>query len=74
MYNAGHWDVNMMTGFGPQDGTWQLVGFVRNLMEDRIVFNQEYDLSRSGIVFSDDRGISKASFQSYGVRFQYHFE
>ena len=73
-YNAGHWDVNLMTGFGPQDGTWQLVGFVRNLMEDRIVFNQEYDLSRSGIVFSDDRGISKASFQSYGVRFQYHYE
>lgn len=74
MYNAGHWDVNLMAGIGPQSGTWQLVGFVRNLMEDRIEFNQEYDLTRSGIVFSDDRGVSKASFRSYGVRFQYNFE
>ncbi len=73
MYNAGHWDANLMTSFGPQSGSWQLVGFVRNLMEDRIVFNQEFDLTRSGIVFSDDRGISKASFRSYGVRFQYNF-
>ncbi len=73
MYNAGHWDANLMAGFGPQDGTWQFAAYVRNLMEDRIVFNQEYDLTRAGIVFTDDRGISKASFRGYGVRFQYFF-
>ena len=65
--------MNISGGFGPQDGTWQLVGFVRNLMEDRLVFNQEYDLTRSGIVFSEDRALSKASFRTYGVRFEYFF-
>ena len=74
MYNAGHWDANLMAGFGPQEGTWQFAAYVRNLMEDRIVYNQEYDLTRAGIVFTDDRGISKASFRGYGVRFQYFFK
>jgi len=73
MYNSGHWDVNMQAGFGPQDGTWMVAAYVRNLMEDRMVFNQEYDLSRAGIVFSDDRDLSKASYTNYGVRFEYKF-
>jgi outer membrane receptor protein involved in Fe transport len=73
MYNNGHWDMNLSGGFGPQDGTWQVIGFVRNLMEDKVEFNQEYDLSRSGIKFSEDRALSKASFQTYGVRFSYNF-
>jgi hypothetical protein len=73
MYNAGHWDMNISGGIGPQDGSWQLIGFVRNLMEDRLEFNQEYDLTRSGIVFSEDRALSKASFQTYGLRFSYNF-
>ena len=73
MYNSGHWDVNISGGFGPQDGSWRLLGFVRNLMEDRLVFNQEFDLTRSGIKFSEDRGLSKSAFRSYGVRFEYYY-
>jgi outer membrane receptor protein involved in Fe transport len=73
MYNSGHWDMNISGGFGPQDGSWKVVGFVRNLMEDRLVFNTEYDLTRSGIKFSEDRGLSKSAFRSYGVRFEYNY-
>ena len=74
VYPDGHWDVNLMTGIGPSDGSWRVLGFVRNLMEDRIIFKQEYDLTRAGIIFADDRGVSKSSFQSYGLRFEYNFE
>ncbi len=73
MYNSGHWDMNLSGGFGPQDGTWKVTGFVRNLMEDRIIFRPEYDLTRTGIKFSEDRGLSKASFRSYGIRFEYNY-
>ncbi len=73
MYNGGHWDMNLSGGFGPQDGSWKITGFVRNLREDRIIFRPEYDLTRSGIKFSEDRVLSKASFRSYGIRFEYNY-
>jgi outer membrane receptor protein involved in Fe transport len=73
MYNDGHWDMNISGGFGPADGSWQVLGFIRNLMEDKVEFNQQYDLTRTGIKFSEDRALSKASFQTYGVRFEYNF-
>ncbi len=81
---SGSGDVTVSAGFGPQDAAWKISGFVRNIMENRPVFNEEFDLEQKGLFSSDGINaiaqgtpaglISESSFRSYGVRFQYFFQ
>ncbi len=80
VYRDGHGDMNLSLGFGPQTGTWQVVGFVRNILQDRPAFRAEYDLEQTGLYSSNgtnsgapDGAFSSAQFRSYGVRFVQRF-
>jgi len=64
-------DINLSTGIGPQDGSWRLVAFARNLLEARPVYNPEFNLIDEGFV---DVDLSRSAFRSYGVRFNYNFQ
>ena len=80
-FAKGHGDMDFLLSFGPTDGRWLLTGYLRNIFEDRPVFNQEYELERTGYVSTDGinqggdafRGVIQESmFMAYGVRFE-HF-
>ncbi len=72
-----HADLNLLVGFGPLDGNWRLSGYVRNLMEAKPSFRQEYELELVGFFTagqeSETRGLSNSSWSSYGVRLEYLF-
>lgn len=65
-----HGDVNIQVGLGPQDGTWRVLGFVRNLLEATEQYNEEYDLQLLGLGSLENRD---NQFRRYGVRFEYNF-
>jgi len=67
----GHGDMNVSAGFGPQDERWKLVGFVRNILQDRETYYPEYDLIDLGLVTTT---VSASSFRSYGIRLEYNFQ
>ena len=72
-----HGDLNLLAGFGPQNGTWRLSGYVRNLFEAKPFFDQEYELEQHGYITagheSEVRGMGESAFMSYGVRLEYLF-
>ena len=69
-YNA-HGDINLAIGVGPQDGSWRVIGYARNILESTKSYNPEYDLEFSGIISTEN--VSPANFLQYGVRFAYNF-
>ena len=65
-----HGDMNVSAGFGPQDETWRVVGFVRNILEDRETYHPEFDIIDIGLVTAT---MGPSSFRSYGARLEYNF-
>lgn len=72
-----HEDLNLAVSFGPQDGTWRVTAFGRNLLEAKEEYNPEFDLRDNGLAGSEggDGGVqmSRSNFRSYGVKFRYNF-
>ena len=64
-------DMSVSVGFGPQDGTWQISGYVRNILEATAIYQPEFDFVPSGYV--SYRGI-RNQFRYYGVKFNYNFQ
>ncbi|MDH3532786.1 MAG: TonB-dependent receptor [Gammaproteobacteria bacterium] len=73
-----HEDLNLTLSFGPQDGTWQLAAYGRNLLEAKPEYNPEFDLVDNGIAGSEgtDGGVqmSRSNYRSYGLKFRYNFQ
>ena len=65
-----HGDMNVSAGFGPQDEKWRVVGFVRNILEDRETYHPEFDIIDLGLVTTT---MGPSSFRSYGARLEYNF-
>lgn len=76
MYNK-HGDLNLLAGFGPQDGNWRVAGFVRNMFEVKPSFNKEYKLDPIGFITagqeSEVRGLGDSAWMSYGIRLEYYY-
>ncbi|MBT8099669.1 MAG: TonB-dependent receptor [Gammaproteobacteria bacterium] len=72
-----HEDLNLTFGLGPQDGTWQVAAFGRNLLEAKQEYNPEFDLRDNGIAGNEGTdggvGMSRSNYRSYGVKFRYNF-
>ena len=73
-----HEDLNVILGFGPRDGAWQVAVFGRNLLEAKEEYNPEFDLVDNGIAGDEgaDGGVqmSRSNYRSYGLKFRYNFE
>ncbi len=65
-----HGDMNVSIGFGPQDEQWRVVGFVRNILQDRETYHPEFDIVSTGLVTTT---MSPSSFRAYGARLEYSF-
>ena len=66
-----HEDLNLTLGFGPQDDTWRVAVFGRNLLEARVEYNPQFDTIPDGIASTQ---LSRSDFRTYGVKFRYNFQ
>jgi len=66
-----HEDLNLTLGIGPQDGTWQLAVYGRNLLEAREEYNPQFDPRANG---TEAAQLSRSDFRSYGLKLRYNFE
>ena len=64
-------DISFSAGVGPQDGTWELSGYVRNILEATAIYQPEFNFVPDGYV--SYRGI-RNQFRYYGVKFNYTFQ
>jgi len=62
--------ANLNLGFGNLDDVWSLTLWVRNLFDDGIVYNPEFDVFPEGIRISD---VPLRNFRSYGIQYQYNY-
>ena len=67
----GHGDMNISAGFGADDETWRVVGYVRNILQDRETYYPEYNLVDVGLVTTT---VAASSFRTYGARLEYNFQ
>ncbi|MDX1499425.1 MAG: TonB-dependent receptor [Woeseiaceae bacterium] len=65
-----HTDMNVSIGFGPEDGTWRLSAWGRNLFGVSEEYNPQFDVRSDGIKFND---MSPSMYESYGISFQYNY-
>lgn len=65
-----HADLNLSFGFGPQDGTWKLSVYGRNLTEPLPTYFPEFDTAPDGIVYANT---TRAMYRTFGARFNYNF-
>jgi hypothetical protein len=72
-----HEDLSITLSFGPQDGSWRVSAFGRNLLEAKPSYDAELDLVDNGIAGGEggDGGVqmSRSNFRTYGVKFRYNF-
>jgi outer membrane receptor protein involved in Fe transport len=64
-------DINVSAGFGPQDGSWQLAGYVRNILQARPAYHPEFQVIPDGFITAN---LSDNAFTSYGIKFNYNFQ
>ena len=64
-------DINVSAGFGPQDGSWQLAGYVRNILQARPAYHPEFQVIPDGFITTN---LSDNAFTSYGIKFNYNFQ
>lgn len=72
-FDSGHGDMNISAGFGPEDGKWQVIAFVRSLLEDTLSYHPEGDMELKGHVTSENSGVSRSDFRSIGLQYKYDF-
>lgn len=65
-----HGDLNLLIGFGPQDGTWSISAWGRNLLEPSPTYHPENDLLPEGF---QSVLVTSSDFASYGVTFRYNY-
>lgn len=65
-----HEDLNLTFSLGPQDGSWDVAVFGRNLLEARLEYNPEFDIFPNG---QQAASLSRSDFRSFGVKFRYNF-
>jgi iron complex outermembrane receptor protein len=63
----GTWTTNVQLGFGPDDGRWQVIGFIRNLENDRIIVNTPTVSVASALV------ATTSAPRTFGARVHYSF-
>lgn len=63
-------DINLLASYGPQDATWTITGYARNLLEYTKTYDPYYDLARAGIVVAQ---VPASSFTAYGIKLDYNF-
>jgi outer membrane receptor protein involved in Fe transport len=65
-----HTDLNMSIGVGDLDDTWEVAIYGRNLLEPRVKYYPEFDVSPGPILYET---ISSTSFMTYGVQLRYNY-
>jgi hypothetical protein len=65
-----HEDLNLSLGFGPDDGSWLVAAYGRNLLEARVEYNPEFDAIPEGMRSTQ---LSRSDFRTYGLKFRYNF-
>jgi len=66
-----HGDLNMSAGFGPQDGSWVLSGYVRNILEAHESFNSEFSVIPPAPF--QQYILNRSNFMTYGLKFRYNY-
>jgi outer membrane receptor protein involved in Fe transport len=66
-----HSDINLSVGYGPQDDTWKLSVYGRNLTEPTPKYFAKYDLAPDGFALTEST--VRSMFATYGVQFRYNF-
>jgi iron complex outermembrane receptor protein len=66
-----HGDLNVSVGYGPQDDTWKLSVYGRNLTEPTPKYFAKYDLAPDGFALTEST--NRSMFATYGVQFRYNF-
>lgn len=64
-----HEDMNLSMGFGPQDDTWRITVWGRNLLEPLPVYQSQYDHDNE----RENLTLSANQFRTYGVQLKYNF-
>jgi iron complex outermembrane receptor protein len=65
-----HEDLNLTVGIGPANGPWVLSIYGRNLLEPQVTYHPEDDVQDDGLI---SQYVSRNSFATYGLKFQYNF-
>lgn len=70
-YDSGRTVANLNLGYGPQDDTWALTLWVRNALDEGLMYFPEFDPQPVGKIFK--HGISPRNWRTYGVQFNYNY-
>lgn len=63
-------DINLTLGFGPQDDTWHVAAFARNIIHPKQHYFPEFNHSDDTI----STFFSARNFMTYGLTFKYNYE
>jgi outer membrane receptor protein involved in Fe transport len=65
-----HKDLSVILGFGPQDDSWRLSIWGRNLLEPLPTYHPEADIFPDGLV---EANVTPSMLRTYGVQLRYDF-
>lgn len=65
-----HGDLSLSLGLGPQDDTWRVSVYGRNLFEPRQKYDGDLDIFDDGFL---ETNVGRSNFTTYGVKFEYNY-